>query len=269
MALGTIIDIVIAAVLVLSIIIGAVRGLFKSVIAVVVTLVAILGAIWVSGLAVDKATDYAYPKFQEKLEKVVTEPGLHLNIGGILSNATNQKLEDFLEYELTDDYFEDGFAEDVLKIAQQFGLSEKDLREPLEKGLKKVQQLLRNYLESQSAGRASTDQDAQKAADSALETAGKAILRPIVRAALIIILFILLLIILRIITAIIDKGVKKTGGVKQVNALGGAVLSFAVSAIVIYLIVYLAAKFGLTTLMQDKLAGSYVVQFILNFVPKA
>ena len=269
MALGTIIDIVIAAVLVLSIIIGAVRGLFKSVIAVVITLVAILGAVWISGLVVDKATDYVYTKYQEKLEKVVSEPGLHLNIGGILSNTTNKKLEDFIEYELTDDYFENGFAEDVLKIAQQFGLSEKDLREPLEKGLKKVQQLLKNYLDSQAAGRTSTDQDAQKAAEDAMETAGKAILRPIVRAALIIILFILLLIILRIITAIIDKGVKKTGGVKQVNALGGAVLSFVVSAVVIYFIVYLAAKYGLTTLLQEKLAGSYIVQFILNFVPKA
>ncbi|MBQ9891211.1 MAG: CvpA family protein [Firmicutes bacterium] len=268
MALGTIIDIVIAAVLVLSIIIGAVRGLFKSVIAVIITLVAILGSIWISGLFVDAATDYAYPKFQEKMEKIVTEPGLHLNIGGIISNATNKKLEDFMEYELTDDYFEDGFAEDVLKIAQQFGLSEKDLREPLEKGLKKVQKLLKDYLDSQASSKTSTDQDAQKAADSAVETAGKAILKPMVRAALIIILFILLLIILKIIAAIIDKGVKKTGGVKQVNALGGAVLSFVVSAVVIYILVYLAAKYGLTALLQDKLASSHAVQFILGFVPK-
>ena len=268
MALGTIIDIVIAALLVLSIIIGAVRGLFKSVIAIVITIAAVLGAVLISGMVVDPATDYVYPRFQEKLEKVVSEPGLHLNIGGIISNATDKKLKDFMEYELTDDYFENGLAEDVLKIAQQFGLDENDLRKPLENGLKKVQELLKNYLDSQSSGAVSKDTDAQKAADSAMEEAGKAILRPMVRAALIIILFILLLIILKIIAAVIDKSVKKTGGVKQVNAFGGAVLSLAETVVVVYLIVYLASKYGLTTLWQEQLSGSSIVQFVLNFVPK-
>ena len=210
-----------------------------------------------------------YPKYQEKLEKVVTEPGLHLNLGGILSNATDKKIQDFMEYELTDDYFENGLAEDVLKIAQQFGLDEKDIRKPIENALKKSKELLQNYLDAQAQGKATSDTDAQKAAESAVETAGKAILRPMVRAVLIIVLFILLLIILKIIAAVINKAVKSTGGVKQVNALGGAVLSFAETVVIIYILVYIAAKFGLTTLWQEQLSGSFIVQFILNFVPKA
>lgn len=269
MSVGLIIDIAILALIVISVIVGAMRGLFKTVIAVVITIVSIIGAIILSGILVEPATNFVYPKVQDRMEELVNEPSLHLNLGAILSNTTNRKLEDFMEYELTDDYFESGLPEDVLKIAQQFGLDEEDIREPLEKGLKQAQELIKNYLDSQkSPSSANSSMNAQQTADEALEVAAKSFLRPIVRAGLGILLFILLSIILKIVAALIDGAMKKTAGVKQVNALGGAVLSFAEIVIIIYVIVYVLSKYGFITAMEDQVANSYAIQLLLKFIPK-
>lgn len=264
MTLGLIIDIILAALLVLSIIVGAIRGLFKSVIAVVITIASIIGAVILSGIFVDKATDIVYPRVQEKMEQMVTEPTLHINIGAILSNATDKKIEEFINYELTDDYFESGIAEDVVKIAEKFGLSEKDVRKPLESGLKKAQELLKNYVASDKA---SEQENATTVVDNAVEVAAKDFLRPIVRAGLGIILFILLSIVLKLIMAVIDNAMKKTTGVKQVNALGGAVLSFVETAVIIYILLYICHKYGFTNMYQEQISGSYVLQFLLRYMP--
>ena len=153
MSVGLIIDIVIGAALLISIIIGAVRGLFKTVIALVITVAAIIGSVWLSGLLVKPATDIVYPSVSDKLEKLVTEPSLHINLGAIISNATEKKINDFLDLEIPDDYFSSGLPEEILKIANEFGFDEENLRGPAEKALKTAQDILRKYMESQTAGK--------------------------------------------------------------------------------------------------------------------
>ena len=116
MTTGTIIDIVIAAILLLAVIIGAIKGLFKTVMGLVATIVAIIAAVYLSGVFAGPATDYLYPRYEERLQQLVSEPSLHINIGAILSDATDKNIEAFMNLEIPEDYFEDGIAEDVLEI---------------------------------------------------------------------------------------------------------------------------------------------------------
>lgn len=268
MSVGLIIDIVIGAALLISIIIGAVRGLFKTVIALVITVAAIIGSVWLSGLLVKPATDIVYPSVSDKLEKLVTEPSLHINLGAIISNATEKKINDFLDLEIPDDYFSSGLPEEILKIANEFGFDEESLRGPAEKALKTAQDILRKYMESQTAGKMN-EASAKEAAENALEEAAKAFLQPIVRAVLILVLFIVLSAVLRLLESLIDEKLKGTGGIRQVNALGGAVLSFAMCAVLIYLLVYLCVRFGITTIYAEKIQDSFVLPILMKVIPSA
>ena len=158
--------------------------------------------------------------------------------------------------------------EDILKIAKQFGFDEEDLKKPVSSALKSAQDIMRKYLESQKAAGKDVDEaSAHQAAEEASKAAAKAFLRPIVRAVLILILFILLSIILKLIASAINKAAKQTPGVKQVNAFGGAVLSFAECVIVYYLLLYLCSKFGIATALSDTFAQSRIISFLLKFIP--
>ena len=268
MSTGMIIDIVLAIILLGCIVIGAIRGFLKTIIAIIVTVAAIVGSVVFSGMLAPAATDLVYPRVEDKLMKLVNEPSLHINIGAILSNATDQKIQEFLELEVPDDFFASGVPEDILKIANQFGFTEEDLKKPVQSALKSAQDIMRNYLEKQKAsGKSADPKSAEMAVEEANKAAAKAFLRPIVRAVLIIILFILLLIILKLIAAAINRAAKSTPGVKQVNALGGAVLSFAECVIVFYLLLYLCNRFGLATAMQDAFAQSRIISFLMRFIP--
>ena len=268
MSTGMIIDIVLAIILLGCIIAGAIRGFAKTIIAIIMTVVAIVASIVLSGMLAPKATELVYPRVEDKLMKLVEEPSLHLNIGAILENATDQKIEEFLEMEVPEDFFESGIPEEILKIAKQFGIDEKNLRKPVESALKSAQDIMRRYLEQQKANGNSVDPySAGLAAEEANKAAAKAFLRPIVRAVLILILFIVLSLILKIIARAINRAAKSTPGVRQVNALGGAVLSFAECVIVYYLLLYLLNRFGMTTAMQDTFAQSRIITFLMRFIP--
>ena len=89
MTTGRIIDIAIVAIVIISIVIGDIRGLFKSFIGVLIAVAAIFGAIYLSGILVGPVSEKVYPKYQDKLQKLVDEPSLHLNIGAILDNSTD------------------------------------------------------------------------------------------------------------------------------------------------------------------------------------
>ena len=269
MTTGLIIDIVIGALLLISIIRGAIKGLFKTIISLVIVVAAIVGAVFFSGLLAGPVTDLVYPAVSEKLEKLVTEPSLHINLGAILSNATESKIDEFLEADISEDFFEQGIPEEIIKIAKQFGISEENVQQATRNALKAAQDMLRSYMEKQNASGKISDAEAQGIAEDAVKVAAKSYLRPLVRGVLILVLFILLSILMHVLESIIDEKVKKTGGVKQVNSLGGAILSFALCVVVIYLVVYLCNRVGIISIYADKIADSHVLPIILKFVPSA
>ena len=264
MSTGRIIDIAIVAIVLISIIIGAIRGLFKSFIGVVIAVVAVFGAILLSGVLADTVTEKVYPRYQDKLQKLVDEPSLHLNIGAILENGTDSAIDNFLSLEISSTYFDSGIPEEILKIANQFGFEKEDLQKPLQSALESAQKIVRDYRDSGSK----KDADLKQAVEDASVAAQKAFLRPIVRAVLIIVLFILLVIILNIVAGVINKLVKKTPGVKQVNAFGGALLSFVEICVLMYLLLTLAVRFGLTVAYEETVHGSFILDLVLNFIPK-
>ncbi|MBR5731359.1 MAG: CvpA family protein [Firmicutes bacterium] len=268
MSTGTIIDIVLAVLAVVCIVAGAIRGLFKTVIAVVMTVVAIVASVALSGVLADPVTDMVYPRYEEKLMKLVTEPSLHLNIGAILSDTTEKTINDFMEMTVPEDFFVDGLPGEVLKIANQFGFTEEDLRKPVENALKSAQEVMKNYLEKQKASGKDVDKaSAADAVEEANKAAAKAFLRPIVRAVLIIVLFILLSILLKLIGGALNRAAKKTQGVKQVNSVGGAVLSFVEFVAVLYILLYFCTKFGIATALEEPISDSIILSFLLRFVP--
>ncbi len=268
MTAGLIIDIVIGVLLLVAIIVGAVKGLFKTVISLVIVIAAIIGSVFFSGLLAGPVTDLVYPAVSEKLEKLVTEPSLHINLGAILSHATESKIDEFLAADVSDDFFEQGIPEEIVKIAKQFGISEENVQQATRNALKAAQDMLRKYMESQKAPGGMSDAEAQGVAEDAVKVAAKSYLRPLVRGGLIILLFIILSILMHILESVIDEKVKKTGGVKQVNSLGGAILSLAICIVVIYLVVYLCSRVGIINIYADKIEDSYVLPVILKFVPK-
>ncbi len=268
MTAGLIIDIVIGVLLLVAIIVGAVKGLFKTVISLVIVIAAIIGSVFFSGLLAGPVTDLVYPAVSEKLEKLVTEPSLHINLGAILSHATESKIDEFLNADVSDDFFEQGIPEEIVKIAKQFGISEENVQQATRNALKAAQDMLRKYMESQKSPGGMSDAEAQGVAEDAVKVAAKSYLRPLVRGGLIILLFIILSILMHILESVIDEKVKKTGGVKQVNSLGGAILSLAICLVVIYLAVYLCSRVGIINIYADKLTDSHVLPVILKFVPK-
>ncbi len=82
-------------------------------------------------------------------------------------------------------------------------------------------------------------------------------------------MYILLTALLKVLESVIDEKLKDTKGVRQFNAFGGAVLSLAITAVVIYLLVYLCVRFGITTIYSEQIQGSYVLPVLLKFVPGA
>ena len=268
MSTGMIIDIVLAIILLGCIVIGAIRGFLKTIIAIIVTVAAIVGSVVFSGMLAPAATDLVYPRVEDKLMKLVNEPSLHINIGAILSNATDQKIQEFLELDVPDDFFASGVPEDILKIANQFGFTEEDLKKPVQSALKSAQDIMRNYLEKQKAsGKSADPKSAEMAVEEANKAAAKAFLRPIVRAVLIIVLFIILSILLKLIAGALNRAAKKTQGVKQVNSVGGAILSFAEYVVIVYILLYFAHRFGITTSLDEVISDSTILSFLLRFVP--
>ncbi|MBQ1891927.1 MAG: CvpA family protein [Firmicutes bacterium] len=268
MSTGLIIDIVLIVLAVAAIVAGAIRGLFKTVLAVVMTVVAIVASVVLSGILAGPVTDMVYPRYEEKLMKLVTEPSLHINIGAILSDATENTIGGFMEMTVPEDFFVSGLPGEVLKIANQFGFTEEDLRKPVENALKSAQDVMRNYLEKQKAAGKEVDKaSAADAVEEANKAAAKAFLRPIVRAVLIIVLFIILSILLKLIAGALNRAAKKTQGVKQVNSVGGAILSFAEYVVIVYILLYFAHRFGITTSLDEVISDSTILSFLLRFVP--
>ena len=266
MSTGTIIDIALVAIVLIAIVVGAIRGLFKTFISLVVVIVSVLGAVVLSGLFVDTATNKVYPKYQDKLQQLVDEPTLHLNIGAILENTTDNAIENFLELEVSSTYFDSGVPEEILKIAKQFGFNKEDLQKALQGAVSSAQKVVRKYVNS--SGQLNKDANAKQVAEEASVAAQKAFLRPIVRAVLIIVLFIILMIVLSIVAFFLNKAVKKTPGVKQVNSFGGALLGFVISVVVIYLLMTLAVRNGLAVAYEDTVKESFILDIALQFIPK-
>lgn len=227
-----IIDLVLAAVLALFALLGARKGLIRSLMALVSVVVALIGATLLTAMFVEPVTDLVYPRVEEKVlaqferdipsDALAAEDG-DLSAGGLLPD----ELSDLL-----------GEALDTLK---RFGVSD-DAIDGVTKSV--------------------TD-----SAVSAAERAAYLLVKTIVQAALFLAFFLALMLLLRLLTHGLDR-LFSLPVLAQLNGLGGAALSLMEGALLIFLIVFLAPRLGVTW-FADHAAGTHLLAWFLNNTPRS
>jgi len=217
-----IIDLVLAAVLALFALLGARKGLIRSLMALVSVVVALIGATLLTAMFVEPVTDLVYPRVEEKVlaqferdipsDALAAEDG-DLSAGGLLPDELSDLLAEAL---------------DTLK---RFGVSD-DAIDGVTKSV--------------------TD-----SAVSAAERAAYLLVKTIVQAALFLAFFLALMLLLRLLTHGLDR-LFSLPVLAQLNGLGGAALSLMEGALLIFLIVFLAPRLGVTW-FADHAAGTHLL----------
>ena len=227
-----IIDLVLAAVLIAFAVIGAYKGLIRSLMALVSVVLALAGAALLTATFVEPVTELVYPRVQERViarfaqdvpADVLAPENGDLNAGGLLP----ADLADAL-----------GGALDTL---ERFGVSGKTLD---------------GVAEGVAQGVA-----------SAAEQAAYLLVKTVVQAALFLVFFLLVMLLLKLLTRALD-GLCSLPVLRQINALGGAALSLAEGALLIFLLVYLAPRFGVTW-FGDHETGTRLLAWFLHNTPRS
>ena len=224
-----IIDLALAAVLAVFALLGARKGLIRSLMALVSVVVALIGATLLTAMFVEPVTDLVYPKVEERVleqfERDIPSDALaaDLSAGGLLPDELSEAL---------------GEALDTLK---RFGVSD-DAIDGVTKSV--------------------TD-----SAVSAAERAAYLLVKTIVQAALFLAFFLALMLLLRLLTHGLDR-LFSLPVLAQLNGLGGAVLSLMEGALLIFLIVFLAPRLGVTW-FADHAAGTHLLAWFLNNTPRS
>lgn len=225
-----IIDLVLAAALIVFAVIGAYKGLIRSLMALVSVVLALAGAALLTAMFVEPVTDLVYPKVEERIleqferdipsDALAAEDG-DLSAGGLLPADLADALDSAL---------------DTLK---RFGVSD-DAIDGVTKSV--------------------TD-----SAVSAAERAAYLLVKTVVQAALFLAFFLLVMLLLKLLTRALD-GICSLPVLRQLNALGGAALSLVEGALLIFLLVYLAPRLGVTW-FGDHETGTRLLAWFLHNTP--
>ena len=223
-----IIDLVLAAVLAVFALLGARKGLIRSLMALVSVVVALIGATLLTAMFVEPVTDLVYPKMEERVleqferdipsDALAAEDG-DLSAGGLLPDELSEALDTLKRFGVSDDAI-DGVTKSV------------------------------------------TD-----SAVSAAERAAYLLVKTIVQAALFLAFFLALMLLLRLLTHGLDR-LFSLPVLAQLNGLGGAALSLMEGALLIFLIVFLAPRLGVTW-FADHAAGTHLLAWFLNNTPRS
>ena len=193
---------------------------------------ALIGATLLTAMFVEPVTDLVYPKVEERVleqfERDIPSDALAAEDGDLSAGG-------LLPDELSDLL---GEALDTLK---RFGVSD-DAIDGVTKSV--------------------TD-----SAVSAAERAAYLLVKTIVQAALFLAFFLALMLLLRLLTHGLDR-LFSLPVLAQLNGLGGAALSLMEGALLIFLIVFLAPRLGVTW-FADHAAGTHLLAWFLNNTPRS
>ncbi len=227
-----IIDVVLAAVLAAFALLGAHKGLIRSLMALVSVVLALVGATLLTAMFVEPVTGLVYPSVQEKVlarfERDIPSGALagengDLSAGGLLPEELSELL--------------DG----ALGTLKRFGVSDDAIDGVTESVTDSVV--------------------------SAAEQAAYLLVKTIVQAALFLVLFLALTLLLRLLTRGLDR-VFSLPVLAQLNNLGGAALSLIEGTLLIFLILYLAPRLGVTW-FTDHEAGTHLLAWFMNNTPRS
>ncbi len=242
------VDAFIAIVLLVGLIVGAKRGLFKSLMGFAVVLGAMVGAVVLSGLLTEPVTDIVAPKIEDRAVEAFSE---------FLDRMTAKPAND---EELMQE-----MREETMGVTAQ-------RREKLDQLLEKFNVptgLIDDLVGSakDSAGRA-TEAAKDKAVDAFRSTLSPAIRKAVsaaVHLVLMIVLYFTLLIALRLAVNMLDH-VLDLPGLSTLNGVGGALLGLLEALLLLYVVVYLGTRLGMG-MFTENAENSYLLPLLTEHSP--
>lgn len=210
-----VIDGILAVILIAGTLIGAKRGLFKSLMGLIVVLAALIGAALLANVLTPPVTDIAYPFVESAvIERIAPDGG---------SSA--------------------GWSDALLGSLEEFGADTQSIREAL----------------------AGTQSAVNESYHAAIAEAARAMVESIVHAALLLALYVVLLIVLKLLVHALNR-VFDLPVLSALNGVGGAVLGLGEAALLLYVAVYLASRFG-AALVTEHADDTYLLPIFLNHSP--
>lgn len=222
-----IIDLALAALLLAFVWHGARRGLVRSIMGLVSVLIALIGAAILSSHFSQPATDYVFPFVQERVVSYLEE-----------SKETGEPVPADGEVGQLPEELADAF-DSLFDTLRRFGVSEEAID--------------------------GVTQSMTQSAVSAAERAAYALVESIMRAVLYLAFFLVLLLLCQLVTAALH-GLCNLPILWQLNRFGGAALSLVMGALLIYLVLYLAPRFGVTW-FADHAEGTRLLAWFLKHSP--
>ncbi len=219
-----IIDLALAALLLVFVWHGARRGLVRSIMGLVSVLVALIGAAILSSQLSRPVTDHVFPIVQERVVSYLAasqEAGTPDGEGSALPEEVS------------------GAFDGLFDTLRRFGVSEEAID--------------------------GVTQSMTQSAVSAAERAAYALVESIVRAVLYLALFLVLLLLCRLVTAALH-GLCSLPVLWQLNRFGGAALSLVMGMLLLYLVLYLAPRFGVTW-FADHAEGTRLLAWFMAHSP--
>ena len=234
---GLMIDAIFALVLVLGVVLGAKRGLFRSFMALAAILVALIGA----SLLTDALTGPVMEALMPRAEKSVQE--------WFDTEGRSPELEGT---ELQEE--QPGESADIASPEPE----NVDDASPLA-----VTGLLKNLLHFDLDG--AVRRSLRSAAQEAALTAVRTLLGSVVRTVVFLLCFLVLSLLLRLVIAVVDK-VLGLPVLSTLNTAGGALFGLVESALLLFLVCDLAPKLGFKTFTAYE--GTYLLSFFMNQTPR-
>ena len=303
MAQAVIIDIAIAAVLILFVVLGARKGLLRSVAGLVILVVSMLGAALVSNLVTPLVSDAVRPMLMDtvesKLEELAKEIDLEdANLGDLDLSGVDLSRIDLGKIDLSgiqigglDLGSIDLSKIDLSKIdlgALTQGNSQTDASAPASRTLPEagdaISSAVSSVLESiqpaeyidllltqlgidpvLAAGLA--EAALEKIAESGMsvvEALVQVVLETVVHAIVFLLAFVALNILLRIVLTAMDL-VLMLPGLRTLNSLGGAVVAFVEGTLLLFLLVWIARRCAVD--VADLSRGTVLFRFFVNNTP--
>ena len=282
MAQAVIIDVAIAALLILFTIFGAQRGLLKSVAGLVILLVSLVGALLVSNLVTPFISEAVQPmvmetvesKLEELSEKIAEESagkeGLDLGkidlsgidlsgiqIGGLdLGSLDLSKLDlsgiDLKNLDLS--------SIPLPEVNRSSPGEQTDPREQIDELLGQL-----GIDPALTAGLAdAVVEQARATGASVIEALVRVVVETVVHAVVFLLAFVVLNILLRIVLAAMGL-VLMLPGLRTLNSLGGAVVAFVECALLLFLLVWIGRQCAVDVTGLSR--GTVLLQFFVNNTP--
>lgn len=230
-----ILDIIFAAALILSVLIGAKRGLFKSLMSLVVIIAALIGASMLSNMFTEPVTDFVMPKVEQKVDSWLAFPKVSSSefLSGLTSSDANAADK----------------SSGIMEKLEQFGAGSA-------------------FLDSvQKATDKATDA-VEDAVTDAATAAARAVVKTIVHAVLFVIFYLVLVVALKLVTKLLDAALDKIPVVNKVNSIGGAVIGFAECVLILFMVCYLAPRLGVKV-YSENVDQTFIVSFFANHSPSS